>query len=167
MTSPANPARDTTAPRNHHCCVVSVDGRGVLIEGPSGSGKTSLALGLVDAARARGIAAALVCDDQALLSIEDGMLVARPPQSIAGKAELAGYGVIDVASAEASTVTLIGRLVADETLERMPEPECSAQIAGLRPRGPIRLIHLPRRHEAQSVRILLAILAETPQDPTG
>ena len=46
-----------------------------MIEGKSGAGKTSLALGMLNAARIRGVDFAMVCDDQALIRDSLGMLL--------------------------------------------------------------------------------------------
>lgn len=143
------------AASNHHCSVVAVEGHGVLIEGSSGSGKTSLALGLVDTARARGIEAALVCDDQALLARLDGRLVASAPPAIAGMAELRGYGITRVAHRPCCTVAVVGRIGADRRLARMADAE-RTELMGV----DLPLVRLPRRHEQQAIRIILAWLAE-------
>jgi serine kinase of HPr protein (carbohydrate metabolism regulator) len=140
---------------NHHCSVVVIDGAGVLIEGVSGSGKTSLALGLVDTAKARGLDAALVCDDQALLSRRDSRIVATAPAATAGLAELRYYGPSRVDHVAFCEIALVGRLADEETLERMPLAERTKLLDVDLP-----LVRLPRRHEQQSARIILAWLAD-------
>lgn len=143
---------------NHHCCVVAVGDAGVLIEGPSGAGKTSLALGLVDAARARGLAAALVADDQAMLHARRGRLFAKAPPALAGLVEIRGYGIARAPAIASARIEVVVRLVGDESVERMPDP-AFAELLGVR----VPLLLAPRRHEAQGVRIALAFLAETTQ----
>jgi serine kinase of HPr protein (carbohydrate metabolism regulator) len=138
-----------------HCSVVSIGGAGVLIEGGPGAGKTSLALGLIDTALARGLEAAMVADDRALLARRDGGVFARAPASIAGLAEIRGYGIARMASLPEVAVRLVARLVEDETIERMPEA-ATVELIGV----DIPLLRLPARHEAQGVRIVLAFLAE-------
>lgn len=140
---------------NHHCSVVQIDGAGVMIEGASGSGKTSLALGLIDTARARGLAASLVSDDQALLSVAGERLVASAPAAIAGLAELRGYGIARVEHVDCCEIDVVGRLDADEGLPRMAEPGRTT-IKGVE----LPLLHLPGRHEQQAARIVLAWLAD-------
>ncbi|MCB1451607.1 MAG: HPr kinase/phosphorylase [Nitratireductor sp.] len=140
---------------NHHCCVVDIDGQGILIEGRPGSGKTSLALGLIDIARSRGHDANLVCDDQAILSSCDGRLLASCPPSIRGLVEIRGFGISKVSALARTPVALAVRLVSDEAVQRMPEP-IVAEIAGIS----VPLVSSPRRHEAQGIRIILAWLQE-------
>lgn len=71
-----------------HATTVSLDGRGVILRGPSGSGKSDLALRLINEG------ALLVADDQTILFVESGRLMAQPPAEIAGKMEVRGVGVV-------------------------------------------------------------------------
>jgi len=144
---------DSSRTGNRHCNVVEIAGKGILIEGPAGSGKTSLALGLVDAARQRGIDAHFVADDQALLEVEDGRIVARTPPSIAGLAEIRGHGIVRLAHRSRSTIGLVLAMVEDDGLERMPE-QVTTFVLGIE----LPAIAVPVRHEAQAVRIILARL---------
>ncbi len=148
-----HPSDDRPRPANRHCSVVVIDGRGVLIEGPSGAGKTSLALGLVDTAKARGMQAALVSDDQALIENREGKAIASAPSAIAGLAEIRGHGIARIAHEPECALALIGRLAEDGDIERMPEPKTTV-IEGVT----LPLVMLPRRHEQQSVRVVLAWL---------
>lgn len=140
---------------NHHCSVVEISGAGILIEGDSGSGKTSLALGLLDACISRKLSADLICDDQALLKNSDGNLLASAPDSISGLVELRGYGVRKMANKSECTIDLVARLVEDSEVDRMPEP-MATKLSGVE----LPMIKLPRRHEEQSVRIVLAWLED-------
>lgn len=124
-----------------------------MIEGPSGAGKTSLALGLVDAAARRGIAANFVADDQAIVERRGHVVTASAPQTIAGLAEIRGHGIVPVAHKPSCAVALVARLVADETVGRMPG-EKTATVEGIE----LPLVEVPVRHEAQAVRIVLASL---------
>lgn len=143
---------------NHHCSVVIIGGFGVLIEGSSGSGKTSLALGLLDACRTRGIEAILVTDDQALLTCNPDDLKASVPAAIQGKAEVRGYGIVEVPFRESATVHLIARLVDDKQVQRMPEGNTLSHIGELELPRPVPVYDLPRCHEAQGIRIVMAAL---------
>jgi hypothetical protein len=71
-----------------HATTVSLDGRGVILRGPSGSGKSDLALRLINEG------ALLVADDQTVLFVESGRMMAQPPAEIAGKMEVRGVGVV-------------------------------------------------------------------------
>jgi len=140
---------------NHHCSVAIIAGTGILIEGPPGAGKTSLTLGLIDTARARGLQARFVCDDQALLETRQSRLYAHAPLTIAGKVEIRGFGIHQLEHAASTEISLICSLCEDETVERMPAPATKA-LLGIS----IPLLRLPARHEQQAVRIVLAHLKE-------
>ena len=107
----------------HATCVVR-GGRAVLLAGPSGSGKSDLALRLIDRDYA------LVSDDQVLLSCKDGQLIAAPPPSIAGKMEVRGLGIVDIAHHPDQPVALFVDLAA--TPLRMPEEDDGETILGIR-----------------------------------
>lgn len=63
---------------------------GLLLLGPAGVGKTTLALALAGGCPWRR--ARLVADDAVLLDVAGGRIVARPPQPLAGRVELRGFG---------------------------------------------------------------------------
>ncbi|MCV9967319.1 HPr kinase/phosphorylase [Pararhizobium sp. BT-229] len=85
-----------TVKANIHATAVVLGTRGFLFVGPSGTGKTTLALSCMIAARNSGLFAALVSDDQVLIWVENGQIVARRPASIAGLAEVRGAGIVEV-----------------------------------------------------------------------
>ena len=80
----------------HHCCIIEINNQGIMIEGKAGSGKTSLAFGLLERAEQLGLKAFWIADDQAHLETNDGCLVARVPETLAGKVELRGFGILQV-----------------------------------------------------------------------
>ena len=96
-----------------HATAVAIDGQAVLLEGVSGTGKSDLALRLID----RG--AVLVSDDQTLLMRQGERLVARPPDTIRGRIEVRGIGIVAMPHVEDVPVALIARLGAEPM--RMPE----------------------------------------------
>lgn len=113
----------TTSETIHASCV-AIGGGAVLLHGPSGSGKSDLALRLMD----RG--AALVSDDYTLLRRVGDRLVASPPETIAGRMEVRGLGVIDMPHLGEAYVRLLVAL--DEPPPRMPaERLASRQLAGI------------------------------------
>jgi len=136
-----------------HACAVEIAGSGVLIEGAPGSGKTSLAFGLVEQARLRGLPASFVADDRTVLDVSPAGLVASPAPAIAGLAEVRGHGVVQVENAPRTVLRLAVRLVDDAAVERMPEPG-ALTLEGVT----IPLVLAPVRHEAGAVRIVLAAL---------
>ena len=98
-------------------------GRAVLIEGRSGSGKSDLSLRLID----RG--ALLVSDDQVIVRREGARALAAPPETIAGKLEVRGLGIITLPVERDIPVALIVTLV-DAEIERMPL-DATRVVAGI------------------------------------
>lgn len=113
----------------HAACVVLGEA-GVLIRGESGAGKSSLALGLIEAAPARGLFGALVADDRVRIACAHGRLVARPHPAIAGRIELRGLGLIALPAEGACVLRCVVDLV--EAAARMPEEaDARAAILGI------------------------------------
>lgn len=106
-----------------HGTCVTLDGVAVLLRGPSGSGKSDLALRLIDGG------ARLIADDQTLVTMQDGRLVASTPETIAGKMEVRGIGILAVEAETSGILGLVVDLVPDPP-ERMPEPE-TTEILGI------------------------------------
>ena len=90
--------------------------RAVLITGPAGSGKSDLALRLI------GRGWRLVADDYAHVVAAGGALYAVAPETIAGRIEARGVGIMPVCARGPTRLALIVELT-DETPERLPEPE--------------------------------------------
>jgi serine kinase of HPr protein (carbohydrate metabolism regulator) len=116
-----------------HASAVLVGEAGVLIRGASGSGKSSLALSLIDAASPT---AWLVADDRVALAVHHGRLVAAAPPAIAGKIEIRGIGIVEVAHVSPVVVRLLVDLLPPANCPRLPEPD---QL-----RGSIEGVVLPR-----------------------
>ena len=106
-----------------HASTVALDGRAVLISGRSGSGKSDLALRLLD----RGFA--LVSDDQTIVRRDGDRLLASPPPTIAGKLEIRGIGIVDMAHVEDVPVALLVELSTNE--ERMPDDNRTRPLLGV------------------------------------
>jgi hypothetical protein len=102
---------------------VAIGGRGVLLRGESGSGKSDLALRLID----RG--ATLVSDDYTEVQLAGGRLVADAPPAIAGKIEMRGVGILDVATAAGVPLCLVAEL--DRASQRLPDGPLTAEVAGI------------------------------------
>jgi serine kinase of HPr protein (carbohydrate metabolism regulator) len=110
------------APASIHASCIAIGDLGVLIRGPSGSGKSSLALRLIlDAPRSLP-PAELVADDRVLLSPEEGVLVARPAQRLAGLIEMRGLGIRRLPYRPMVAVRHVVDLAASDA-GRMPTPE--------------------------------------------
>lgn len=132
-----------------HASSVLIDGRAVLIAGRSGSGKSDLALRLID----RG--ALLVADDYTRLDVRDGRLIASPPSTIAGKIEVRGVGILELACAAEGIVSLLVDL--DAAADRLPEEPVpttplegiaipTVALAAFEASAPIKVEHALRRH---------------------
>ena len=107
---------------NLHSSSVALDGRAVLISGPSGSGKSDLALRMLD----RGFT--LVSDDRTIIRKQGGKLIASAPETIKGKLEIRGLGIVDVESVSEVPVSLVVELRTD--IQRMPDDSQERLILG-------------------------------------
>lgn len=132
-------------PVNVHGTAVVIATTGLLFVGPSGSGKSTLAHACLSEARARGVFAALIADDQVLVSVHQGQIVAKRPETIRGLMELRGTGIASVPSLKRARLhwaVLPGTL---SSMDRMPaEEENFEVIDGIR----LPLLRIPR--ETQS-----------------
>jgi serine kinase of HPr protein (carbohydrate metabolism regulator) len=106
-----------------HASSIAIGGRAVLIGGRSGQGKSDLALRLID----RG--AALVSDDYSFVRRAGGKLLAAPPDTIAGRIEARGVGLIALPFERDVPVALYVDL--DARPERLPDPDETRLVAGV------------------------------------
>jgi len=90
-----------------HATALVVGEAGVLITGASGAGKSSLALALLDLGARAGAFARLIGDDRVGLTRESGRLIAFCHQSIEGKIERRGQGVVDFPFIERAVVRFV------------------------------------------------------------
>lgn len=132
-----------------HASSVAINGRAVLIEGRSGAGKSDLALRLID----RG--AVLVSDDYTLVVRRDGQLFARAPDTILGKIEVRGIGIVAMAAVTDVPVALIVRL--DAEVLRLPERRVR-RIADV----PVREIALDALPASAPLKVELAMRQDMP-----
>ena len=104
-----------------HATCIAIDGIGVLLRGASGAGKSDLALRLID----RG--AVLVGDDYVHASVRDDTRWAQVPNTIAGRIEVRGVGIVTLPYQPEAPVGLVVDLGEED---RLPEP-AQAVIAGI------------------------------------
>jgi serine kinase of HPr protein (carbohydrate metabolism regulator) len=116
-----------------------------LIEGESGAGKSDLALRLID----RG--ATLISDDYTLLQRAGSELIASPPDTIAGKIEVRGLGLLETPYVEKIPVALLIRLT--DAPERLPLADDVRRIAGL----DIREVAVDSRTASAPIKVELAL----------
>lgn len=105
---------------NYHATAIVVDGVGLLFVGPSGSGKSELAFSFLTEATRCGLAAALVADDQVLISSENACVFVERPESIAGLLELRGSGIIELDSIVSATMDYAVTTVLHPQTPRLP-----------------------------------------------
>lgn len=111
---------------------ISIAGRAVLIRGPSGSGKSDLALRCIAAAPGGflGPPALLVADDQVLAARRGERVILHAPDSIRGRLEVRGLGIVSLPFVAEAELALVVDLVAPGTLSRIPEPKPPVEIIG-------------------------------------
>jgi len=90
--------------------------RAVLVSGSSGAGKSDLALRLM------GRGWRLVADDYVHVFASGGALYATAPETIVGRIEARGVGVLDVCVRGVVRLVMVVELTERE-VERLPEPE--------------------------------------------
>jgi serine kinase of HPr protein (carbohydrate metabolism regulator) len=132
-------------------CVV-VDGLGVLLRGPSGSGKSELALQLIDGG------ARLVADDGIEVRRQGERLFARlprsAPESVRGRIELRGLGILPAPTVAEASLDLVIDLVPTDALERLPEP-MTVELLGVA----IPLLRLSAQEPSAAAKVRLAVRA--------
>jgi serine kinase of HPr protein (carbohydrate metabolism regulator) len=123
-----------TAETVHGTCV-ALGRRGALLRGPPGCGKSDLALRFLFLGR-RGPAAraapALVADDQVELRRAGRRVLTACPESIRGKLEVRGIGIIDVKPLSECELAVVVDLVGGgEKIERLPDVHPTARLVGV------------------------------------
>jgi HPr kinase/phosphorylase len=117
-----------------HGTCVALGRTAALLRGPSGSGKSDLALRFLFLAR-RGSAAPeapiLVADDQVQLVPRGGRLLAKPPQTIRGRMEVRGVGIVEVKSLAEADLALVVDLVPAAQMQRLPEGDATVRLLGV------------------------------------
>jgi serine kinase of HPr protein (carbohydrate metabolism regulator) len=107
---------------NLHASSVALDGRAVLISGPSGSGKSDLTLRLLD----RGFT--LVSDDRTIVRKQGSQLIASAPETIKGKLEIRGVGIVDMETVSDIPIAMVVELTSD--IQRLPDDARERLVLG-------------------------------------
>lgn len=142
-------------PPTLHATALVVGDQGVLIRGASGAGKSALALMLIEAARQDGRFARLVADDRVVVEARANRLVASPPETLAGRVEARGRGIMPVPHEPAAVIRLVIDIVGAAALERLPEASSrQVEIRGIS--LPLQAIGRPDAASLGLVRLALA-----------
>jgi HPr kinase/phosphorylase len=138
-----------------HGTCVALGQRGALLRGPSGCGKSDLALRFLFLAR-RGAAVrealALVADDQVVLTRDGGRVLAAAPESIRGKLEVRGVGIVAVKALAQCELALVVDLVRPEEVERLPG-DLRERLAGVE----LPLLRLAPFESSAPIKLALAV----------
>jgi serine kinase of HPr protein (carbohydrate metabolism regulator) len=140
---------------NIHATAIALGAVGVLIEGPSGAGKTSLALAAIEKMQSQNQFASLVADDQCLVEITNGRLIATCPPALAGLVEMRGLGILTTQNMNSIVVDCVIRLVSQDRIERVFDRQFT-MVDGVQ----LPLFELPARQIAISVPILMQIVKD-------
>jgi len=139
-----------------HGTCVALGQRAVLLRGPSGSGKSDLALRFLFLAR-RGPAAleapVLVADDQVRLVRDGSRLLATAPESIRGKIEVRGVGIVGVKSIREAELVLVVDLVGIGETERLPAPDARVRLLAI----DLPLLRLAPLENSAPIKLVLAL----------
>jgi serine kinase of HPr protein (carbohydrate metabolism regulator) len=139
-----------------HGTCVALGRRGALLRGPSGCGKSDLALRFLFLERrgpAARVAPALVADDQVELRRAGGRVLAACPESIRGKLEVRGIGIIDVKALPECELALVVDLVGGEKIERLPDAHPTARLVSVE----LPLLRLAPFESSAPIKLALAV----------
>ncbi|MGJ8547088.1 MAG: HPr kinase/phosphorylase [Sulfitobacter sp.] len=136
-----------------HATCVAHKGRAALICGESGSGKSALALQMI------ALGAALVADDQTIVTGAGGVLRAAPPPAIAGLIEARGMGLLRLPYLENQVISVIVQMDQIET-QRLPPYRRETLLD-------VTLPCLHKLDHAQFPAALMAFLAGERKEPHG
>lgn len=139
-----------------HGTCVALGQRAVLLRGPSGAGKSDLALRFLFLPR-RGPAAleapALVADDLVRLVRDGNRLLASSPESIRGRIEVRGVGIVAVEPISEAELVLVADLIDIGKTERLPEPDARVRLLGI----DLPLVRLAPLENSAPIKLALAL----------
>jgi len=115
-----------------HGTCVAFGAHAALLRGSSGSGKSDLALRFLALPADGGMAPRLVADDQVVVEAQAGGLVVSAPDTLAGKLEVRGLGIMTLPHVTQAKLVLIVDFVASDEVPRMPpEPLPRVTLLGV------------------------------------
>ena len=133
------------------------------MRGSSGSGKSDLALRFLALPGDGVTRPLLVADDQVWVEAgANGALLASPPETIAGKIEVRGLGIVDVPFLAQAQLVLVCDLVGGKDAPRMPpEPWERTVIAGI----PVPALKLAPFEVSAPLKLKMALFLAAPDNP--
>jgi serine kinase of HPr protein (carbohydrate metabolism regulator) len=116
-----------------HGTCVALGERAALLRGGSGAGKSDLALRFLALAAEGERRPLLVADDQVWVEARGpDELVASPPETLAGRIEVRGIGIVEMPYRAEARLVVVVDLVAPPIVPRLPpEPVERVLIAGV------------------------------------
>jgi HPr kinase/phosphorylase len=144
-----------------HGTCVALGRHAALLRGSSGAGKSDLALRFMALPAEGELKPLLVADDQLFVEARtDGTLLVSPPESIAGKIEVRGIGIVDVPYLARAQLVLICDLVEAKDMPRMPPglPD-EAVIAGV----PLPILKLAAFEASAPLKLKMALFPAAQQ----
>ncbi len=145
-----------------HGTCVALGRRGALLRGSPGSGKSDLALRFMALPGEGALQPLLVADDQVWVEASaNGTLMASPPQTIAGKIEARGLGIVEVPFLAEVQLVLVCDLVSENDVPRMPpEPWERTVIAGV----PLPALKLAPFEASAPLKLKMALFLAAPEN---
>jgi HPr kinase/phosphorylase len=146
-----------------HGTSVALGRRAALLRGEPGSGKSDLALRFMALPGEGELQPHLVADDQVWVeACSDGALMVSAPQTIAGKIEVRGLGIVTVPFLAEASLVLVCDLVQGKDVPRMqPEPWERTVIAGV----PVPMVKLDPFELSAPLKLKMALLLAAPEQP--
>ncbi len=149
MIQPANKAELV------HGTALALGENAALIRGASGAGKSDLALRCIAAPPLAHcpLRAELVADDQVCLTLREGAIEASAPETIAGKIEVRGLGILTLPYRPAARLALVVDLVSPADVPRFPLDPITACYLGME----LPVIRLSAFESSSSIKLILAL----------
>lgn len=128
-----------------------------MLRGEPGCGKSDLALRFIhqfeDGVHPQG-AGGLIADDQVVLSRERGQIVARSPDTIAGRLEVRGIGIVEITALDSASLSLMVDLVSRDAVPRLPpDPLPSEDVLGIA----VPVVRLDPFEPSAPIKLMLAL----------
>jgi HPr kinase/phosphorylase len=140
----------------HHGTAIAIGGAAALILGKSGSGKSDLALRCLACGPSPLIpdVAVLVADDRVYIDRAGSRLEVSCPETIAGKLEVRGVGIVAVPFRRRADLVLGVELAPPGNIERLPDPAPELNFLGVA----VPLLRLAPFEASAAPKVLLALM---------